>query len=649
MVKQLLSKTIILLCALVVGSASVWADECTITVTSSIINNDNITGTGWSSSYQTHRWTGTSSDGTTVIYMGGLASVQSSSIAIKNTTTHMLGNIDPSFDTSTTFNIPDGAVGAIPGKIKKIEVTFLNSTSSGRGVYIHAGTSQIVNTDKPNTGTGIVKSDKLSNTTGADVSVEYDVVTTAYTYFAITGGSSSYTGIKSYKITYEGASDERTETTVTIDDSGITNIYLSEGTNAGSLSATVKANDAAIDGASVTWSTEDTDIATVEATTGAVTLKKEGTAIIKASYTGDANYKPSSAEYTLTVVKKKPHVAADGEVFYESFDDCDGIGGNDDTWNGSAGSKDITSTMLDNQGSVWDFNNGKAANQCVKLGSGSAGGYAEASLTLAAGVYTLAFKAGAWNKSGEGTELSLSPTGATLNKSSVTLSMGAFNNFSATLTVATKGTVKVKFYTSSGNSRFFLDEVQLVMNTATVSVGTKGFATFVSGQALDFTGKSIQAYTISSTDGSALTLTKKEAVAAGEPVLLYSETASDSQNIPVIATADADANNKLKQGAGEAITWSDTNKVYVLSTASTPGFYRANASPVATDKAYLDLTGVGASRSFFTLDFAGEAQGINDVNGETMTSNRVYDLQGRSVKQPAKGLYIVNGKKVLVK
>jgi len=45
-----------------------------------------------------------------------------------------------------------------------------------------------------------------------------------------------------------------------------------------------------------------------------------------------------------------------------------------------------------------------------------------------------------------------------------------------------------------------------------------------------------------------------------------------------------------------------------------------------------------------------EATGIRDNNRETITNNRYYDLQGRSVQTPArKGLYINNGKKVVVK
>ena len=192
-----------------------------------------------------------------------------------------------------------------------------------------------------------------------------------------------------------------------------------------------------------------------------------------------------------------------------------------------------------------------------------------------------------------------------------------------------------------------------VYETEAVSVGAKGFATYCNAaHALDFTGNSIKAYTISSTDGSALTLTPKNKVAKSEPVLLYSETNSDSQSIPVIADGDAtaDASNKLVAGDGLAHTWSETTEHYILYTGgSTPGFYRANKSVVAVGKAYLNLTGLSTSARSFDLNMDNEViTGINAVENSNVC-NAIYNLNGQRVAQPAKGLYIMNGKKVIIK
>lgn len=189
-----------------------------------------------------------------------------------------------------------------------------------------------------------------------------------------------------------------------------------------------------------------------------------------------------------------------------------------------------------------------------------------------------------------------------------------------------------------------------------VKVGTKGYATYCNSEyALDFTGKSIKAYTINSTDGSALTLAQKNKVAKNEPVLLYSSTNSDSQDIPVIADAAATATvgNKLVKGDDASHTWVEgTAEHYVLATATVdPGFYRANNNTVASNKAYLDLTGLPTSAHSFTLDLdEGNTTAIANINSEKeVTNSAIYNLAGQRVAQPTKGLYIMNGKKVIIK
>ena len=41
--------------------------------------------------------------------------------------------------------------------------------------------------------------------------------------------------------------------------------------------------------------------------------------------------------------------------------------------------------------------------------------------------------------------------------------------------------------------------------------------------------------------------------------------------------------------------------------------------------------------------------GISEVNTENTQDNVIYDIQGRRVMNPTKGLYIVNGKKMVIK
>jgi hypothetical protein len=76
------------------------------------------------------------------------------------------------------------------------------------------------------------------------------------------------------------------------------------------------------------------------------------------------------------------------------------------------------------------------------------------------------------------------------------------------------------------------------------------------------------------------------------------------------------------------------------------GFYKLkNSGTIGANKAYLTYSGVLA-REFFGFD---ETTGIDGVNVDTIEHGDAFDLQGRRISQPTKGLYIMNGKKVIIK
>ena len=75
-------------------------------------------------------------------------------------------------------------------------------------------------------------------------------------------------------------------------------------------------------------------------------------------------------------------------------------------------------------------------------------------------------------------------------------------------------------------------------------------------------------------------------------------------------------------------------------------FYQAESGQIAPGKAYLELN---AEVKEFFMDFDGNATAIDNVsvNGN-LNSSEVYDLSGRRVNaQLKKGIYIINGKKVM--
>ena len=72
------------------------------------------------------------------------------------------------------------------------------------------------------------------------------------------------------------------------------------------------------------------------------------------------------------------------------------------------------------------------------------------------------------------------------------------------------------------------------------------------------------------------------------------------------------------------------------------------AFAVAPNKAYLAVpASVAGARSGFA--FGDDATGISQIENGKLKIENYYDLQGRKVSKPGKGLYIVNGKKVVIK
>lgn len=105
-------------------------------------------------------------------------------------------------------------------------------------------------------------------------------------------------------------------------------------------------------------------------------------------------------------------------------------------------------------------------------------------------------------------------------------------------------------------------------------------------------------------------------------------------------------------GSNEAVT--ATGSEYALSGASSReiGFYPVGSGvTIPAGRAYYAATvAETASVRGYTFRFDGEATGIAPVEARTGSRNaEVYDLQGRRVARPVRGLYVVDGKKVFIK
>jgi len=138
-------------------------------------------------------------------------------------------------------------------------------------------------------------------------------------------------------------------------------------------------------------------------------------------------------------------------------------------------------------------------------------------------------------------------------------------------------------------------------------------------------------------------------VNVGKAVILKSNSANiflTSSNSGTTSEGGYEGNSL--RGTTTTIPNPNYGQTYVLNKGENGiGFYKLKSSgTIGAHKAY--LTSGATAREFFLFDE--ETTGLKDVRGQKEDEGcLIYDLQGRRVAQPTKGLYIVNGKKVVIK
>ena len=145
---------------------------------------------------------------------------------------------------------------------------------------------------------------------------------------------------------------------------------------------------------------------------------------------------------------------------------------------------------------------------------------------------------------------------------------------------------------------------------------------------------------------------------AGDPYLLHI-TSGESGNykMTLIDEAAPDySDDNLLQVSDRKTTGSKGNStIYVLANKTKGvGFYRWTGDELGAGRVYLPIaTSVNTANAHeycgFFVDETGEATAIESIDDFKANVGPFYDLQGRRVDNPTKGIYIVNGKKVIVK
>ena len=149
---------------------------------------------------------------------------------------------------------------------------------------------------------------------------------------------------------------------------------------------------------------------------------------------------------------------------------------------------------------------------------------------------------------------------------------------------------------------------------------------------------------------SAVVLTEVPAgsvIAKGTPVLVGAEEGSYTFAASA-HEATTVADNDLKAAAAD--TKGDGATIYALVEQDGKAVFAPlkEGVPVSLGHAYLKLPAASATR-FYSIQFGGETTGINEVNAAAKADGAYYTLQGVKTSKAAKGIYIHNGKKVVIK
>ena len=215
-------------------------------------------------------------------------------------------------------------------------------------------------------------------------------------------------------------------------------------------------------------------------------------------------------------------------------------------------------------------------------------------------------------------------------------------------------------YSATYGWKGFANIVEIIPTDVTVTIDQYGNATYCSPYALDFSEvRGLKAYAATGykTNSQVVTLTRVQTAEAGIGLFLNGEPGE--YVVPVIESTDEHSLNMLV-GTLELTTVNSTYgamsnyKFTIADGDAAPMFYPfEDNTTFSAGKAYLQIPTAWlpatAQKSLSVRFDDGETTDIDELKGESGEVKTIYDLQGRVVENPTSGIYIINGKKVIIK
>ena len=707
-----LLKTMLLLCALIVGSVNGWADD--VETTYQFVTDRNWKATcddeeaDWISNKRANGFTANQGIQVTASDDGANATSPKSFTNIKKITVKYCTNksagtgkikvkvgdgTEKSLDVS--YSSGDGRVlkthdfDFSPSETGSVTLTVNCSTNS---LYIYSITITEEGSSDPSSGVAFANSTPTLDFKDADTFTQ--TATTVDGYSGTDGASVTYTitsnsagasideatgevtptttgsvTVKATAAAIAGKYSQSTATyTLTISDTrteaGLEYAEDEQEVNVDEvLSAPTLTNP---NGLSVTYSSDDETIATVDAA-GNVTGKKNGSTTINASFAGNRTYKAATVSYTINVIVPLP-------VGCLLFEGMSGYTGSSDV------STELSTSYANLDSKEWNsFSKvyaGKVIsgdqNGHIKFGSSSAAGTAVTKSLSLSGSGKLTYKVQRYDSSNTG-NLKITVSGADATGDLDVTGTASWVEKTVNLSNAT-GNVVITFATTSSNKRIRVDDIELVqlasINLAEACTdGVNYYGTYSSSKAFkvpsDLTVSEIKVV-----DGklSLSSYSTGDVVPANTGVMIASATKGlHTMELAKNGSSKLGSENMLKASgdagiAAAAMASAAPSCKYYRLTMHNPatdnkiGFWwgapDGGAFDVAANKAYLAVPDGANARSGFNLFGDDDTTGIEAVDVNTENANvarEYYNLNGQRIANPSKGLYIVNGKKVIIK
>lgn len=373
-----------------------------------------------------------------------------------------------------------------------------------------------------------------------------------------------------------------------------------------------------INGATIQYTSSNLSVASVNEKTGEVTVLREGDSEIKASFSGNNTYHPSSASYTIHVNK---------EGFFDFTQTVNDYGSkctpgsmsytNNSTW--KAGKVTLTTDKAEGEGFRWLKNTDGIYDF-------RAYSYSVFTISVAEGYYITSI-----------TMKGAIPS-SSLQANNGYIENGKWSGMSQSVEFKPSNTLYIKSIT-----------VNYTQQQESLTTVASGFATYAADYPVDYSKLGLTVYEVAVNQEQTGVVYRPfvGAVPGGMAVLVQGVPNKKYSLTPATV---ADHSYKTDLRASDGTVKAADSEIYAFATLRGVSGFKlvTDGVVIPAKKGYLKLTSAGSAKNFFAFDDVDTGIGHIDANNMGTTSV-VYNLAGQRVDKYYKGIVIENGKKIIRK